>query len=493
MNTHLRRQLRDERGIALPTALIVLSILTIIAASLMVLARGNGRSAELSDARNAAFSLAESGSAEALAILRAASDPLNPNLVPSSGAIAREGGSVTYSATLDAVADPPVWTITATGTVDNPTGPSAADLTRTVVTRAEVVGEETGDVTQWDRVYHDHPTRCLVIDTITLHGSVTSRGDICLQNFGKIARRDDYTWIRVADDLITGPNEFVGSGTDPVDKVDVGGTCRKDTNTPHTPCDQTDNVWATESTGDAGVIDKPEIDLDHWYANAKPGPAHNCTVGSFPGGFDNNGFRDRSRTGSSEITPRFSSYTCQYWESGERIGELSWDHTTGVLTVHGSIYIDGDVRFDDDGDLVNYQGRATIYLSGDLEFDERVCAGGNGSFDCFNDPENWNPEQNQLVLLSGGWSEYDQGGTEPLRPAAFQGVIYATDHCLIRQDFHVSGPVICDEVRIRENDEDQGGGWPSFFDWPQLQTLVDGLVPPPDPDDLEVVVREEIS
>ncbi len=496
MTRNIRRLLRDERGIALPTALIVLSILIIIATSLIVLATGNGRSAELSDSGNTAFALAESGSAEALAIIRSAWNPLDRNLVPNSGVIAREGGNVSYSATLDRTATPPVWTITSTGTVDNPTGPSASDLTRTVVTRAEVVPGTTSRANEWDRVYHDHPTRCLVIDTITLYGSVTSRGDICLENRGKIARRDDpdaYTWVRVGDDLFAGPDEFVGTGGDPLDRFDIGDRCRKGTNAPHRPCDQTDNVWAHQSGTDIGVIEKPVVDLDHWYVNAKPGPNQNCTVGSFPGGFDNNGFRDGSRTASAEMTPRFSSYTCQVWESGDKVGEISWNHSTGVLTVGGTIYIDGDVRFDDDGQLVNYQGRGIIYLTGDVEFDELVCAGGNGSRNCFNDMTNWDPETNMLILLSGGWSEYDQGGAEPLRPAAFQGVVYATEHCLIRQDFHVSGPVICDEVRIEENDEDQGGGWPSFFDWPELETLVDGVISPSAPSPLEVVVVEEVS
>lgn len=492
MISAFRKLRRDEDGIALATAMIVLGIMTIIAASLIVLATGNGRSAELSDSGNTAFALAEGGSAEALSMIRSATNPLDGTLVPSSGVLAREGGNVTYSATLDLAAVPPVWVITSTGSVANPTGGDPVE--RTVVTRAEVVGDVAAAAPQWDRVYHDHPTRCLVIDTITLYGSVTSRGDICLQNRGKIARRDDpdaETWIRVGDDLFTGPDEFVGTGPDPVDRFDVGDRCRKGTGAPHRPCSNDDNVWAVQSGTEPGEISKPEVDLDHWYVNARPGPRNDCTVGSFPGGFDNNGFRDRSRAGSGEITPTNSSYTCQYWHDGSLVGELSWNHTTGVLKVHGTIYIDGDVRFDDDGQLVNYQGRGVIYLSGDMEFDELVCAGGDGSRNCFTNTDQWDPSTNLLVLLSGGWSEYDQGGV--LRPAGFQGVIYATDHCLIRQDFHVSGPVICDEVRIQENDEDQGGGWPSFFEWPELETIVDGVLSPSAPGAYQVVVREEIS
>lgn len=494
-----RRLLRDERGIALPTALIVLSILTIIATSLIVLARGNGRSAELSDSQSTAFSLAEAGSAEALSQIRAATDPLDPTLVPNSGAIARDGGTVTYSAVLDAAATPPVWTITSTGTVDNPTGPGGADLTRTVTTQAELVTSTTGLAQQWDRMYHDHPTRCLVIEEVTLRGSITSRGDICLKDRGKIVSRDDptvETWVRVGDDLFVSEGggvagSRIGDANDPIDRFDAGDACRRGVQPPSRPCSSFDKVYADQIGTDPGVIAKPEIDLDFWYLNAEPGPRQNCTVGSFPGGFDNNGFRDRSRNGSGEITPTNSSYTCQVWRSGEKIGELSWNHLTHILNVHGTIFIDGDVRFDDNGQLVNYRGRGIIYASGDLEFDELVCSGGDGTYDCHDDPSVWDPETNLLILLSGGWSEYDQGSN--LEPTGFQGIVYATDHCLIHQDFHVSGPVICDEIRIEEDDEDEGGGWPEFFDWPQLESLVDGVISPSAPIPLDVVVREETS
>lgn len=497
MIRRLHNLLQDERGIALPTALIVLGTLTLIAASLILLAGSNGRAAEVSSADSRAFALAEGGIAEGLAILRSSADPLDGTLLPGSGAVPLEGGTTEYAGTLDSTATPPVWTITATGTVVNPSGPTASDRARTIVTSAQVTTSTATDPQQWDRIYHDHPTRCLVVDTVSLRGSVTSRGDICLRNGGQILPRSasgTTTRVRVGDDVTTDATSSLGTTGTPLDQIDVAGRCRLGTATSHRPCIPADNVFGNAVSSTPGDITKPQVDFDFWYANAKPGPAQNCTIGSFPGGFDNDGFRNRSRVGGGEITPTTSSYTCQVWNGGTKEGELSWNHATGVLTVHGTIYIDGDVRFDDDGQLVNYVGRGVIYASGDLEFDELVCAGGDGTRDCFADTSNWDPETNQLVLLSGGWSEYDQGGAEPLRPAAFQGVIFATDHCLIHQNFHGSGPVICDEVRIEENDEDQLGGWPTFFDWPPLVTLVDGLISGTSgPPVFNVEVTEEIS
>jgi hypothetical protein len=72
-----------------------------------------------------------------------------------------------------------------------------------------------------------------------------------------------------------------------------------------------------------------------------------------------------------------------------------------------------------------------------------------------------------MIILSGGDSEYDQG--DNLEPAAFQGVMYAIDDCIIHQAFKSSGPIICDEIDIPYD-----GAWPTFHAWPSLQSLIAG-------------------
>ena len=70
----------------------------------------------------------------------------------------------------------------------------------------------------------------------------------------------------------------------------------------------------------------------------------------------------------------------------------------------GTIYIDGDMRFDDNGQIVHYQGRAIIYASDDIEFDERVCAGGSGMTNCAASAATmsaWNPSTDLLTILAG--------------------------------------------------------------------------------------------
>ena len=49
------------------------------------------------------------------------------------------------------------------------------------------------------------------------------------------------------------------------------------------------------------------------------------------------------------------------------------------MTIYGTIFVDGNFRFDEDGEIVHYFGRANIMSSRDDEIDALVCAGGTGT------------------------------------------------------------------------------------------------------------------
>ena len=97
---------------------------------------------------------------------------------------------------------------------------------------------------------------------------------------------------------------------------------------------------------------------------------HNCTSGSFPGGFDNDSTYNNSLpdvgNGNEDldVTPTNTSYDCQYWENGQMVGQIAWNHVTHLMNIKGTIFVDGPVRFDKDGQLVNYNGRAILYSAG---------------------------------------------------------------------------------------------------------------------------------
>ena len=305
------------------------------------------------------------------------------------------------------------------------------------------------------------------------------------------------------------PTAAIGSAASPIERADIGGTCTLNAGTAGTPCTNAHRVYATTITGAPPALVKPQIDLDWWWANAKPGPKHPCTEpgNTFPNTFDNDAASttapNNSIGGSAEITPMNSSYTCQVKENGVLVGEISWNNTTHVLKVMGTIYIDGDMRFDDNGQIVHYQGRAIIYASDDIEFDERVCAGGSGLTNCAASAATmsaWNPSTDLLTILAGNKdtnqpvlengppvvyqqnAEFDhstQGsnssqGDDPAQPGAFQGIVYAKGNCQVHEFFKLSGPVICNQIQI--NDGIETGTYPTFSAFPPLGSLVDGQV-----------------
>jgi Tfp pilus assembly protein PilX len=337
-----------------------------------------------------------------------------------------------------------------------------------------------------------------------LWGTTWTAAEINSANFGVRFRVDsdsDYATTAYLDHMritITYSADTNGIGTPgtPVASVDVGSTCKYNAQAANSPCTATDHVYAAEintvAAADNPALEMPEVDLDYWFENAKPGPKQYCTnlnpnMGDLV--FDN----DNSTTwngsvnyndSDDDITPSSHDYTCQVVENGVLVGEISWNRTTRVLKVNGTIFFDGDVRFDGDGEVVHYQGRAIIYAADDVEFDEQVCAGGEGTTSCVSgDMSAWSPSQNLLVIMSGGDSEYDVGDGAYCSPAntatcspqnnpvgAFQGVVAALGTCTIHQSFRLSGPVICNRLTLPAESD----GWPQYFAFPSLGELVDG-------------------
>ena len=285
-----------------------------------------------------------------------------------------------------------------------------------------------------------------------------------------------------------------------VNQITVAGTCTASGGTAHSPCSSADrtyaNTYASTPAADNPVLVNPEIDYDYWWANAKPGPKHFCTNPS-PGlaanFFDNNSATttgpDASLTVNGEMAPSNSNYTCQVWSQpptgGTLLGELSWNHTTHVFKIKGTIFVDGNFRFDVDGEIVNYQGRADIMSSKDDEIDALVCANANGgttyATSCLSNMASWDSNANMLVLMSQQNNEYDQGGTtcngstpncyNGHLPGGFQGIMYSTADCLIHQNFQDSGPVICNTISL----PNEGVGLnPTFFTYPTIGNLTDG-------------------
>jgi hypothetical protein len=491
----LNRLRREESGLALVLALGVLVVLSASAMVAVEMGTSSSRASQLEKSRGNAHALAEAGVNLALARLAGALDPRTGTILSPATTVQLEGGSVTYSGVLGANY---TWTITSVGSATNPAGaaPSKETLTRKVMVRGI---NEGATVAAWSRFYHDNTSDCLTIRDVTIPAPVTSRGDLCVYDGARITGSTSV--VSVGDDVFIDGDSKIGTASVPVNRVSVGDRCYTNWTgwswgTSHKPCQTAglnvtsspDRIWTTTSNAMPTDLSKPSIDLNYWYLNAKPGPKYPCNNpgGSFPPGFDSawdagDTVPDNSLGSNVEITPQGSSYTCQRLDAQGNIeGEISWNHSTRVLKVKGTIYRDGDLRFDDDGTIVHYQGRAIIYGTDDLEYDEIVCAGGSGNTNCITQGmQNWDPTQNMLIILNGGDSEYDTGATqEEWEPSGLQGIVYARGDCTIHQNFHLSGPVICDEILLPDDEtyDDDGDNWPTYYTWPNLGSLVDGQV-----------------
>jgi Tfp pilus assembly protein PilX len=285
----------------------------------------------------------------------------------------------------------------------------------------------------------------------------------------------------------------VGTSSVSVASANIGGTCTYNLQAAHTPCTSTDHVFAgaiaTVAPASNPALSMPTVDFTYWWKNAKPGPKHFCTNASpnLPTNFFDNdagttSAPNRSITINGEMAPATKDYDCQYWENGVMVGQLKWTRATHRLDIKGTIFVDGNFRFDEDGQIIHYFGRASIMSSADDEIDALVCAGGTGNTyatSCLADMTNWDPNTNMMVLLSQRPNEYDQGGTTCTGsapncygghvPAGFQGVMYSEADCQIHQEFQDSGPVICNTISLPDE-----GLNPAFYTFPFNGNLTDG-------------------
>jgi hypothetical protein len=133
----------------------------------------------------------------------------------------------------------------------------------------------------------------------------------------------------------------------------------------------------TYITNDAPDLSASQVQSN--FQNFDPGPKHPCATGGTLAStvFDNSIQSDLTKepdasAASFELTPTSSDYTCVS-QSGSSVGQLSWNHTTGVLTVNGSIFIDGNVTI---ASTATYTGTAILEAAGTITFtgnNQTVC------------------------------------------------------------------------------------------------------------------------
>ena len=468
------RPVNDEQGIALVLTLGILFTTSIMLVSVVQFSSASGRGANRSKADQTAYSLAEAGINNAMAVLgNPDNNALNSTLLPARTST-YGAGTVTWSGTFNAYTAR--WTLTSVASVTNPTGPTAAPVTRRIVAQIDVIPTLSQPLNSqaWNYIYSRLPPGGSIIpgvcnmtlqQTVAINSPLLVQGNLCLENQSSVLKGP----LLVEGSLTMTKNNTVGTSTNKISSAMIGAGCQTGT-VSQNPCTggAAVNIYADGVFSNVPAIPPPTVNWDSWYANANPGPYYPCTtVSGTPPAFESGDQgvlpnvdltkRNHSIATVVNLTPT-TSYSCH--TAG---GELTWNATTKVLTVNGTMYIDGSAKIEN-GAVNSYTGFATIYLSGTLLIkNSSMCAEiANGVCST----ANWTSNSRMLVFVTGGngsnagaQSQTGTGNGVQLVSAHFQGALYATYGIDVSTTSNADGPLDGAPVKVGQS---VNSTWPAF-------------------------------
>lgn len=423
----IRRLAREESGIALVLALIVMLILAGTATALILPGSVNQRNSLKSADARSAFALAQTALAYGEGAVYTASGVAPPTTLQTLPTQAG-GGTATWQVTQ--VSDPCncTWSITANATVDG--------IHRTITAIATDASTTTvTDYSVWNYLYSDSTSTCLTISGgVTVSVPILARGNVCLSGSGHFIGSQLKVGGTVSD--IGGSN--IGTSGTPVSTVQVGscnswntdGTCKTHTATgctvqpsstytvaagtsycdgkhaplyatsigtnldvtPQMPCIGQSSTLDPTCTGTHnGTWDTLTAAYNAQKALTKTGCPANL--------LDNDTTLNNSDTSiTATMFPSNSSYDCKVGSN-----EIKWTATgqycgTGTLYVKGTLYFDGSASLSC-GWKVQYTGQATLYFTGTF-----VQQGGTQLCGIAGCTASWNPSANGIIFIAGCWS-----------------------------------------------------------------------------------------
>ena len=363
----LSRRLRLQDGLALPLALGITLVLTISVSTLAYYSTTNSRSVSQSKDDSRSFSLSESGLANAMAVLaNPTNNALDQDTLPSSEATASsatyENGTAKWWGVLDRSAA--VWTVTAIGLTNNPTGSGVAQVRRKLTARVSIQPTYTQPLNNpvWNYLYSGH-TGSTCDQTLNNNISGSSRmyiaGNLCLSPNVILTQ----SVVIVGGNADVENNAAFGASTNMSTRVEtyVGGNCRYAGGSWAACSGNQDarHIYSKLSDGSTVgvnhtplVVAPPTADFATWYENAIPGPSQSCTTssGTTPT-FDNNyPARDNSVPSVFDLTPS-SSYICRVGPGASTTlsSAINSSQTTiGVLSAAGFPMSQYKIRIDDE-------------------------------------------------------------------------------------------------------------------------------------------------
>ncbi|HZO96725.1 MAG TPA: hypothetical protein VFB42_05070 [Gaiellaceae bacterium] len=437
MSTRLLRRLEPaaEHGVALIVAILVLALVSILAVSAIAYTTGSQHDAASKKSGLTAYSLAQAALSMATTQLTShyydssgqpfdnttslttmATDwaPVAPNggtgqqSPTSSAACTSSSTCMTWSGVLDCPAGVSCpggstisvdgitkakWHLTGTGTVPNPSGSGQITRTITIDVPVNAPPAVTGAPDIFKSVYTGRVSTGCDLTTgqnVVWASPVYVKGNLCFgQGSGVEAGADNLGKLVVGGWIdISGNNAHVGTSTTPLASLDVGQSCDSSRNTTPGSCaltptggvyqDAAGKIHVSAYSTSPTFPDPPSVD---WAARQQErGSDWTCDGG-------------HSLTAASfDLTG--TPYTCT-----TKAGSLlSWDGTT--LTVHGNIYIDGDLYTSSNAQFV-YEGLGGIYVGGSASFGNNtsICVGSASNHDCPNGNDWPDIADNFLLIL----------------------------------------------------------------------------------------------
>jgi Tfp pilus assembly protein PilX len=518
-----RRLFRNEQGFALVIALAVTVVFSMTVITIIESAASNSRSSDRSKGRISAYSLAEAGINNAASILGksnaydqhllhpqgtyqpadCASPPANPSGAPLLGNTCSvytwtyDGGTTTMWGWLNSANSN--WTIISTGQVRNAFGGAPTQRTLTATVHVRAAPSQTNYVTAWNYVFvmDTTPNVCnLSLDQTTNFAvSTYVAGNLCFRNSAYMAETDPTNPINLEvrgkivylNPAAKGVGDTSLPSNGQITTAKIGGGCDTAiTGTGHTCAPPGDYFYVKPGgySTTAPPISAPMLtntDFTNYYNTAyiRPGlgcdnPGPNGATRLANSTFDNdttplNGAGGNGSAALFDLTPA-SNYTCEVKDSaGKVIAELTWDNTSKLLKIRGTIYIDGSVMYSQAatyqgvnssgvhpaGDLTGKDGiggKAVLYLSGtfssfntplcgwDTVHDQAAVTGGVCDF------SKWTPNTSMLMIVAHGSPDgVNFGGGSG---CYFQGAIYAMYNVALGQQCRVEGPVIAATLTV---------------------------------------------
>jgi hypothetical protein len=477
---------RRQDGISLVMAVGVLGVLSLSGATMVEYANSNSRSSEYSKDNSGAYSVAEAGLNDMMSVLsHPSNNALNEHLLPQTTR-SYDGGTVTWSGVLNKQSA--VWSLTSIGRIKNPSGGTAADVTRVLTAKVPVTATTTQPLNNpsWNYIMSTQTGNLCdmtIGSTVEVRTNLYVFGNLCLQQSAKVLKGETNPTTLVVNgklDQATQQNTagMTGAGQG-IAEVRIATGCKWFNKPLYDECvtGSETAVYAGNFSTEPATLVGPTANFNAWYLNAAPGPYFPCTtVSGTPPTFDS----PVAASGASEadkflyknnnlavqnLTPTGSSYTCSV--SGG--GELSWNATTKELTVSGTIYIDGDAKIEFAAPtVVQYNGQASMYVSGSFLLKNAKLCGGVQGTNC--DFASWNPNTEMLAIVADGdnrQSGVDSGYSISILNSQFQGALYASKKLDVDSFSRVDGPMVGTEVALGQS--------VSTNDFPNITTVPAGM------------------